>query len=131
MFLLSICAAVTFTILLVSGNTMAMTVRERIREVGILKTLGFANRAILGMILGEAALIAMLGGTLGLLLANVIAAGIRQGPGYLQQLKTLSISPSVALFSIAFSIFVGLVSSVIPASGASRTSILDALRDAG
>src|SRR6185295_532177 len=50
-FLLSICAAVTFTVLLVSGNTMAMAVRERVREVGILKTLGFTREAILGMIL--------------------------------------------------------------------------------
>ena len=47
MFLLSICAAVTFTIILVSANTMAMSVRERIREVGVLKTLGFTQGEIL------------------------------------------------------------------------------------
>ncbi len=53
-FLMSISAAVTFTILLVAGNTMAMSVRERIKEVGVLKTLGFTNDAILGMIIAEA-----------------------------------------------------------------------------
>ena len=60
LFLLLICAAVTFTILLVSGNTMAMSVRERIKEVGVLKTLGFNNDAILGMIVGESACIALM-----------------------------------------------------------------------
>ncbi len=47
MFLVAICAAVMFTILLVSANTMAMSVRERLREVGVLKTLGFTPGAIL------------------------------------------------------------------------------------
>src|SRR5207248_2230833 len=69
MFLLSICAAVTFTILLVSANTMAMSVRERVREVGVLKTLGFNNGAILGIILGEAAFLSLLGGLIGCILA--------------------------------------------------------------
>jgi putative ABC transport system permease protein len=64
-FLLSICAAVTFTILLVTANTMAMSVRERIREVGVLKTLGYTNGSVLGIILGEAAVLSLLGGLLG------------------------------------------------------------------
>jgi putative ABC transport system permease protein len=131
MFLLAICAAVTFTILLVSGNTMAMTVRERIREVGILKTLGFPNGAILGMVLGESAFISLLGGAVGLVLATFITYGIRQAPPFLQQLKTLTISPTVALFCLAFAVVVGLVSSLIPAAGAARTAILDALRNTG
>ena len=131
LFLLAICGAVTFTILLVSANTMAMTVRERIREVGILKTLGFPNGAILGMILGEAGFIAALGGAVGIALAAMIAYLIRQGPPFLQQMKTLSISPPVALFCLAFSVAVGILSSLVPAAGASRTSILDAFRDAG
>ncbi len=130
-FLLAVCGAVTFTILLVSGNTMAMTVRERIREVGILKTLGFPNGAILGMILGESAFISLFGGVLGVILASFIAYGIRQAPAFIQQMKTLSINPAVALFCLAFAIFVGVVSSLIPAAGAARTAILDALRNTG
>ncbi|MBL8295052.1 MAG: ABC transporter permease, partial [Bryobacterales bacterium] len=68
-FLFAICGAVTFTILLVSGNTMAMSVRERVREVGILKTLGFTPGTILFLLVGEAVAIALAGGALGLLLA--------------------------------------------------------------
>lgn len=128
LFLLTICAAVTFTILLVSANTMAMTVRERIREVGILKTLGFPNGAILGMILGEAGFIALIGGAAGVVLASLIAALVRQAPPFLQQLKTLTINPPVAVFCLAFAALIGIVSSLIPASGAARTGILDALR---
>jgi putative ABC transport system permease protein len=131
MFLLSICAAVTFTILLVSANTMAMTVRERIREVGILKTLGFTNRTILWLILGEAGLIAVIGGAFGLLLANGIAYLLRQGPPFLQQIKTLNISPEVTVFCLIFSVFVGVASSLIPAANAARTNILDSLRSTG
>ena len=68
---MAVCAAVTFTILLVSGNTMAMSVRERIKEVGVLKTLGFNNDAILGIIIGEAITIALIGGVIGLAFAGV------------------------------------------------------------
>jgi len=55
--LLSICGAVTFTILLVSANTMAMAVRERVKQVGLMKTLGFTNGGILFLILGEAGML--------------------------------------------------------------------------
>lgn len=131
MFLMSIFGAVTFTILLVSANTMAMSVRERIREVGILKTLGFTPGAILGIILGEAAVIAVVGGVLGLALAAGMTAVIRSGPAFMQALKTLTIAPSVALVSLLLAVVIGVGSSLIPAWNAARTPILDSLRDAG
>src|SRR5215467_1210063 len=81
-FLLSICAAVTFTVLLVSGNTMAMSVRERVREVGVLKTLGFTRESILGMILGEAVVLALIGGAAGLGIAVGLCSLVRQAPGF-------------------------------------------------
>ncbi|MBL8231878.1 MAG: FtsX-like permease family protein, partial [Bryobacterales bacterium] len=64
-FLGSICAAITFTVLLVSGNTMAMSVRERVKEVGVLKTLGFTNGKVLSILLGESIVISILGGSIG------------------------------------------------------------------
>ncbi len=91
LFLLSICAAVTFTILLVSGNTMAMSVRERINEVGVLKTLGFTDNTILGVLIGEAITIALIGGTLGLILASILTVGVgKAGAAFVGQLHNLS-----------------------------------------
>lgn len=131
MFLLSICAAVTFTILLVSGNTMAMSVRERIREVGVLKTLGFTPRAILGIIVAEAAFISLIGGAIGCGLAWMMCAVVRHAPAFIMQLKTLTIVPPVAAACLLIALLIGVVSSMIPAWNASRTSILDALRYSG
>src|SRR5438093_1941316 len=114
-FLLSICAAVTFTVLLVSGNTMAMSVRERVREVGVLKTLGFTREAILGMILGESVVLAVVGGAFGLVLASALCGILRKAPSLIGQIKRLSIHPPVALACLCVAIAIGLPSSLIPA----------------
>ena len=132
LFLLIICAAVTFTILLVSGNTMAMSVRERIKEVGVLKTLGFNNEAILGIIVGEAICIALIGGAIGLLFASVLTVGVGKGAGsFMPQLRNLSITPFTALAAMGLAFVVGVVSSFIPAWNAAKTNILDSLGYAG
>jgi putative ABC transport system permease protein len=132
LFLMAICGAVTFTILLVSGNTMAMSVRERIREVGVLKTLGFTNNAILGMILGEAVTISLIGGVIGLLIASVLVVGVGKfGQNFVAQLHGLSLTPVTTVICLAIAAFIGLVSAFIPAWNAARTKILDSLRYAG
>jgi putative ABC transport system permease protein len=131
MFLLSICAAVTFTIILVSANTMAMSVRERIREVGVLKTLGFTQGEILGIVLGEAAFLSFIGGLLGYALAMLLTLIIRQAPAFFAELKTLTIVPPVAAMLLAGAVLIGIVSSIIPAWHASRTNIIDSLRYSG
>jgi len=127
-FLLSICAAVTFTILLVSGNTIAMSVRERVREVGVLKTLGYTRGAILGMILGEAVAVCLIGGILGLGLASILAVVIRHGPSFAAPLQYLSIVPSVAALCLVIAALIGLISAFFPALNASRISIVEALK---
>jgi putative ABC transport system permease protein len=131
LYLIVICGAVTFTILLVSGNTMAMSVRERTREVGILKTLGYTPGAILFLVLGEAGLISAIGGAIGVGLAMALTNAVRKAPSFLQAMKTLTVTPDVALICIALAFLIGVVSSFIPAWGASRTSILAALRSEG
>ena len=131
LFLAAICAAVTFTILLVSGNTMAMSVRERVREVGILKTLGFTSGEVLGIILGEASLISLVGGIFGLLLASVLVGALRSGPIQFANLANLSISPAIWGLCMGAALLIGLFSAFVPAQGAARTSILDALRSSG
>ncbi len=132
LFLLCVCAAVTFTILLVSGNTMAMSVRERIKEVGVLKTLGFTKGAILGMIVGEAITIALIGGAIGLVIANFLAIGVgKAGEAFMGQLHGLSLTFGTALFALGVAAATGLIGSFIPAWNAARTNILDSLRYSG
>jgi putative ABC transport system permease protein len=127
-FLLVICSAVTFTILLVSGNTMAMSVRERIREVGVLKTLGFTRGRILAIILGEAIVIALLGGVLGLLLASSICFVMRQGPSMFTDVNRLYVNGEIVAVCLLAAALIGIVSSLWPAWTASRKSIVEALR---
>ena len=127
-FLLSICAAVMFTVLLVSANTMAMSVRERVKEVGVLKTLGFTREAVLGIILGEAAVISFLGGVVGCLLASILCVGLQGAGGFLPQLKQAAITPGVAALTLSAALFIGLISAFIPAWSAARTPIVDALK---
>ena len=133
LFIMAIFGAVTFTILLVSGNTISMSVRERIREVGILKTLGFTRGAILGIVLGESAVISAIGGAIGCFLAAGMCYMIANSPGsvFMPALKTLGISPLVGFLSIGAALVIGLASSFVPAWSASRTSILDALKYSG
>jgi len=132
LFLIMISAAVTFTILLVSGNTMAMSVRERIKEVGVLKTLGFPNEAILGIIIGEAVSISLIGGVIGLLLASVLTVGVgKAGSSFVAQLHNLSVTPLTAFLCLAIAVLLGLLSSFIPAWNAARTNILDSLKFSG
>jgi len=128
MYLIGICAAVVFTMLLVSANTMAMSVRERVREVGVLKTLGFPRGTVLGLILGEAVSIAMAGGAIGYLISTVLLRLVTKSPvgGFLPALPVFD--GTIALLCILIAAAIGLLSSLIPALGASRISIVEALR---
>jgi putative ABC transport system permease protein len=127
-FLMAISAAVMFTILLVSANTMAMSVRERVREVGVLKTLGFTPANILWLILGEACAISVAGGLIGYLISTFLMKGVADSPfgGFLPSFQMFD--ASVALVCIASAAAIGLLSSLVPALSASRISIVEALR---
>jgi putative ABC transport system permease protein len=129
--LLSICAAVTFTILLVTGNTMAMAVRERAREVGVLKTLGFTNGMVLWLMVGEALAIGLIGGAIGLGVTRGLILLLSWAPAgltFLLDFSTVTIQPTVIIICLLVAGMVGLVSSIIPALGASRRSIVEALK---
>jgi putative ABC transport system permease protein len=126
--LLTICSAVTFTILLVSGNTMAMAVRERVREVGVLKTLGNTNGIVIVMLVGEAVLISLIGGVIGLVLANGLCALVRTMPSTFANMSQITVPPSVVVLCLLIAAMIGIISSIIPAWGASRRSIVDALK---
>jgi putative ABC transport system permease protein len=133
LFIMAICGAVTFTILLVSANTISMSVRERVREVAILKTLGFTPGAILGIVVAESSLISLIGGAIGCLLAAGMCSVVSKGPGgdFMPALRNLAVTPSVGAVCLSAALMVGLLSSFIPAWNASRTSIVDSLSYTG
>jgi putative ABC transport system permease protein len=107
---------------------MAMSVRERVREVGVLKTLGFTPGTILGIIMSEAVAISIAGGTLGYLLSTMLTSGVGKTPVGLFLPKVPTFEPAVALACLLTAAVVGLVSSLVPAMNASRLSIVQALR---
>ena len=128
MFLIGISAAVMFTILLVSANTMAMSARERVREIGILKTLGFTPGSILGMILGEACAISIAGGVIGYLISMLLLQAVLNSPfgGYMPFMPLFQ--ATVAITCVISAAAIGMVSSFVPARSAARTTIVEALR---
>ncbi|HTT62565.1 MAG TPA: FtsX-like permease family protein [Bryobacteraceae bacterium] len=131
LFLMALCGAVTFTILLVSGNTLSMAVRERVREIGILKTLGFTSGAILGIILGEAGMVAVTGGTIGCALAAGMCGMLRRSVVGVQYLKVLHLTPGIVAITLAVALVIGIVSALLPGARAARTPIVSSLRYTG
>jgi len=116
--------AVFFTLLLVVGNTMAQSVRERVPELAVLKTLGFSDGSVLGFVLAEAAAMCALGGLLGLGIATLLGALIEKGSGGQFQLSVGGYVWMIGLLAIVLmSIAVGL----LPALRAQRLKIVDAL----
>ena len=120
-----ILGAVFFTILLVTGNTIAQGVRERVEELGVLKALGFSNELVLALVLGESCLIAAIGGFLGLGLSLLMTAGGSPVPGLL---PVFYIPPRDLLLGIGLVFALGLVTGALPALQAMRLGIADALR---
>src|SRR5271163_4705362 len=128
-FILSICSAVLFATLLVSANTMAMSIRERTREVAVLKTLGFTKRGVLGLFVSEAVALALAGGVLGASLGGLLIFGF----GHLMQLTffPLRMTPEIWGVAILTSGVVGLLSAALPSYTASQINIVNGLRHIG
>jgi putative ABC transport system permease protein len=122
-----ICAAVTFTILLVTANTVAMAVRERTREFAILRTLGYSPGEVLVMVITESALLAIIGGFVGTGLAALLIQAM-SGTGFLD---AVNIRPSTLTLTLSVAAFVGLTSAIAPAIIASRKNIVESLRFVG
>jgi putative ABC transport system permease protein len=121
--IVAIGSIVFFTLLLVTGNTMAIAVRERTAELAVLKAVGYSDRFVLALVLAESLLIAAIGGALGLWLASIVAdQDITSGilPTYL---SGLSIAAGGAV-----TLFTGLLAGALPALSAMRLQVTDALR---
>lgn len=130
-FILSICTAVVFAILLVSANTMAMSIRERTREVAVLKTLGFTRRVILSLFVGEAVTLALIGGVIGAALASFVIYGMAHSPSGGLFLTGMNVTFPTFLVALVVSALVGFLSAVVPSYHASQENIVEGLRYIG
>ncbi len=122
----AIVTAVFFTMLLVTANTMAQSVRERTNEIGVLKTLGFSNGGVLGLVLCEAVLITLVGGGLGL--AGAWWLGIQFEPVFRQYLPGFKVPATAVVLGVLIMLGLGLAAGAVPAAQAMRLRIVEALR---
>jgi len=121
--ILAIGSVVFFTLLLVTGNTMAISVRERMGELAVLKAIGYSDRFVLGLVLAESLIIALVGGGLGLVAGAALVARDLTGGIILMYLPGAAVVAGVAT-----AVGTGLLAGVLPAVGAMRLSVVDALR---
>jgi putative ABC transport system permease protein len=129
-FILSICSAVVFATLLVSANTMAMSIRERTREVAVLKTLGFTRRSVLGLFVSEAVALSLVGGLIGAALGWGMVFLLTHSPQFFSFFP-LEVTPAIWLLSLFTSGLVGFLSAALPSYHASQINIVDGLRHIG
>jgi len=123
--MLSIGGVVFFTLLLVTGNTMAIAVRDRIRELAVLKAVGYSDKFVLGMVLGESLILALVGGGLGIGLAKLLTLGGDPTRGLL---PFFYLPLSAAIAGIGLALLVGILGGILPAVSAMRLRVVDALR---
>jgi len=121
-----ILAAVFFTMLLVAGNTMAQSFRERIPELAVLKTLGFSDATVMWLVLGEAIFLSVVGGVIGLLFAQIIVTGAAESLA--ATLPGLMMTSQVLLQGVLLIVIFGIVTGAIPAIQGLRLQIVTALR---
>ncbi|HEU4511241.1 MAG TPA: FtsX-like permease family protein [Pyrinomonadaceae bacterium] len=126
-FLYGIMGAITFSLLLVMGNTMAMTVRERTKEVGTLKALGFKRHTIAGLFLGEAILLAVIGAAIGITAAAVVFRSVDMSL-YIPNFVSFVPETETLIAAFVLSIFVGIVSVIYSTYRVTGLTIAEALR---
>ena len=123
--MMAVMGAVFFTIVLVAGNTMGQVVRERTEEIGVLKAIGFTNELVLGLVLLESCVVALLGGLLGLGLAWLLTLGGSPVPS---MLPVFYVPVRDLLLGAGIVLLLGIVSGIFPAVQAMRLHIADSLR---
>jgi putative ABC transport system permease protein len=123
--ILTIGSVVFFTLLLVTGNTMAIAVRERVRELAVLKAVGFSDRFVLALVLAETMVVSAVGGGIGLALAKLFTL---RGDPTRGLLPFFYLPPDDIIVGFALAMAVGLTAGVLPALSAMRLRVVDALR---
>jgi putative ABC transport system permease protein len=123
-----LCVIVLTTMTLVAANTAAMSVRERRREVAVMRAIGFARRQVVAMLVGESLAIALIGGIVGSLAAYTMLWTVDIGREIMGPLGAIRMPLIVALYGIAGSAMIGFASGAIPAVQMVRRNIVDLLR---
>jgi putative ABC transport system permease protein len=121
----AIMGAVFFTLVLLTGNTMAQAVRERIPELAVLKTIGFSSRSVLSLVMCESVLLILIGGTIGLVLAGLVVDAVRAQVG--TAVPMLPVGAAIWLRGFALMLLIGVLVGVLPARRGMRLRIVDAL----
>ena len=121
----AIMGAVFFTLILLTGNTMAQAVRERTNELAVLKTIGFSSQSVLGMVLAEGVLLLVLGGVLGLAAAGIVVPIVTKLSG--GALNLPPIGASTWVLGLVLMVVIGALVGALPAIRAMRLNIVDAL----
>jgi putative ABC transport system permease protein len=125
--IMAIGGVVFFTLLLVTGNTMALSVRERMGELAVMKAVGFSDRFVLFIVLAESLIIALIGGIIGVSLAKLMTLGGDPTGGILY---SFLLPVSAMLLGLVAAIVIGMLAGIIPATNAMRLRVVDALRRA-
>lgn len=130
-FILGICLAVVFAILLVSATTMAMSVRERTREVAVLKAIGFTRPLLLILFVSESIALAVAGGLFGSLIGLGLVRVLANAPQLSGLLNGLTVTWGTMGMSLMVAVLVGLISGIVPSYLAASTEIVTGLRHIG
>jgi len=119
-------AAVFFTMLLVTGNTMSQAVRERTSEIAVFKAIGYSDKRVLSLILSESMFICFLGMAIGIAISFIVFIFLEEDLSEL--VEGISFQPSVLSWAFATALAMALIAGLPPAVGAMRLKVVDALR---
>ena len=124
-----ICTAILFAVILVAANTMAMSIRERTREIGIMKALGFRRIHVLSLLLFESVLLAFIGSALGAVLARLLLDNANLAMQSGGMVPNLRVGAGILLFCMGIGVLVGLVAAGVPAFRAANRPVVEAIRN--
>jgi putative ABC transport system permease protein len=128
-FLGLVCTAFAILMLAASANACFLSVRERTSELGVLRAIGYRKDAIIRIVVGESALLAVVGTAIGCGLATLLCMGIRQGPMLPPQLKNLQLEPTTSILCLVLALTLATMSSIGPVAAVARAPIVSALRN--
>ncbi len=133
MLIMIVTALVAVCIVFIAANTASMTVRERMREIAILKAIGFSRRLVFGMLVGEAALLATLAGAVGAFASLGLSRLVRAAAGgwnpAMGPLASFIVTNTILVEGLFLAFFIGMLSGVVPSLGAARRGVVQTLRE--